>query len=48
MHKKGVFDVDNLPIISIKASLGISGFDLEPGILGQALPERDMLANSSG
>ena len=47
MHKKRGF-VDNVPIISFKTSLGFAGFGLEPGILGQVLPERDMLADSSG
>ena len=48
MHKEKRFCRYNVPIISFKTSLGIAGFGLEPGILGQALPERDMLANSSG
>ncbi|KZR97644.1 Uncharacterized protein APZ42_007361, partial [Daphnia magna] len=37
----------NQPIISSKTSLGIAGFALDLGILGQELPERDIFANSS-
>jgi hypothetical protein len=48
MHKKKRGFVDNVPIISSETSSGIAGFGLEPGILGQAFPERDMLPNSSG